>query len=119
MTSKIEILEYQNQKILFLDLSNLNEEEILATHPDLKETAVRNKVNLMLLDTTNTRTTDRIKESSIDVNAFVEKHIGKIWIALIGLRGIQKFIANAISKELYFAKDREDGCRWLVSRSAN
>ena len=118
MSIQTEIIEYENHKILFLDMAGKDEEEILWSHPSLKEGMVKNKIVLLLLDTTNTRTTEKIKESSVETIKYVEQHNGPTLTALIGLRGIQKMIANAITKGIYFAKDREDGCRWLVANSS-
>ncbi|MBN1697548.1 MAG: hypothetical protein JW881_08555 [Spirochaetales bacterium] len=119
MNDKLSIITYNGQKIIFLDLTNLKEEHILATHPDLVEFSVKNNIRLLLIDTTNTITTPKVKESSANTTNRIEEKIGKTLIAIIGLRGIQKLIANAIVKGIYFAKDKDDGCEWLVKNSGN
>lgn len=118
MTDNIKILTHKNQKVVFVDLSKLNEEQILATHPAIKETMISSKIRLLLLDTTNTSTTPKIRDSSKVITIQIEAKIGKTLTSIVGLRPLQKIIANAIIKDIYFARDIEAGLNWLTENSA-
>jgi hypothetical protein len=112
MNERIRVIE-KEQKILFLDLSGLDTESILKLFKEFTETAIRMKIVKFILDVSDTRTSDEIKNGSMESIKAITAANGQIKTSLIGLRGIQKIIANAISPSQYFAKDQEDAIRWL------
>lgn len=81
----------------------MDESQILGTHPALLEIGIREKIRLTLLDITNTHTTQAIKKSSEHINEKIAASVGRPFICLLGVSGIQKIIANAISRDIHLA----------------
>jgi hypothetical protein len=116
MTDKIKIIEKGGAKILFTNLSNMTTEEILSMLPLMAELAIQHEINLNIIDISNTHSNAEIKDGSKAAIASIEQRIGKVESALIGIRGIQKIIANAISRNNYFAKDLDDAIDLLLKK---
>jgi len=116
MTDKIKIIEKGGTKILFTNLSNMSTKEILSMFPIMAELAIQHRINLNIIDITNTHSNAEIKDGSKAAIASIETKIGKVESALIGIRGIQKIIANAISSNNYFANDLDDAINHLLKR---
>jgi iron-sulfur cluster repair protein YtfE (RIC family) len=116
MTDKIKIIEKEGTKILFTNLSNLSTKEILLMFPIMTEQAIKHKISLNIIDISNTHSNSEIKDGSKAAIAAIEQKIGKVETALIGIRGIQKIIANAISTNTYFANDLDDAINHLMKR---
>jgi hypothetical protein len=117
MNERVQIIEYKNKKIILVDLSNLSIEEILNIFPIYTEMALSTRINLVAMDITNTYTDKRIKEESIESSNKVRAALGEQHIALVGIRGIQKIIANAINRNQHFAATREEAYEWLFKKS--
>lgn len=116
MASRIKIVEHKGQKVLLLDASNLKPEEIVAMFPEYQQIGVANKIRLYALDVTNTRSNDDIRKGSKESIDFIQSRLGTVYIALIGISGIQKVIASAINRDTYFASSLEDACETLVKK---
>ncbi len=41
----------------------------------------------------------------------------KMFLALVGVSGIKRVLANAIKKDIYFAKNIDDAKQWLLNES--
>ncbi|MBN1780228.1 hypothetical protein JW948_03820 [bacterium] len=117
MDNRLKIRTENGVKIMFVDLSNLAPDEIVNIFPALNEKAIENRIRLYIFDITNTHTTQEIKHASRASIDTIESKLGKIASALIGLTGIQKIIANAISKDQYFAKDEADAVKWVLEQA--
>ncbi len=120
MEKRLKINNYNGIKFIFLDISNLNENEILQFFPPIQKLAIKDKIKFCVLNITNTSPTQKIKDASINSLLEIENKIGKMKISLFGLSGIKKIIANAVvSKEQYFAKNYDDAVRWIIEQSKN
>ncbi|MBN1410975.1 MAG: hypothetical protein JW969_09020 [Spirochaetales bacterium] len=117
MNERIKIIQRGGFRVISVDLSNLNEDEILQMQTKMLELSLRERVKYFLINIKNTHTTEKIKNGSIEIVKKIEAELGKSETVLLGLTGIQKLIANLISKDIYFAKDEEDGMRWLSEKS--
>lgn len=114
MNTRIKVIEKGEKSILFVDYSNLKVDEILALVPEIREIQIEKRIKLLLFDVHNTRFNAEIKESGKESLKIVESKIGKTHTALIGIRGIQKIIANAASRDVYFASDLDDAVAHLL-----
>lgn len=118
MEDRIKIITESNHKILFVDLSNLKIEQIVEQFPKMTDIAISDKINHFIIDITNTHTDDRIRKSAKEAFArYKESTTAKPVTAVVGIRGIQKIIANAVSRDQYFAKDYADAVRWVVGKA--
>lgn len=117
MNDRITVLEHKGNKILLADFSNLPPEKIVELIPQYTKIGLEQKISLYALDITDTITTEEIKDASRISIGSITAALGKIHVVLVGLRGIQKIIANAISKEQHFASTREEGYDWLVKQT--
>jgi hypothetical protein len=79
--------------------------------------ALLTRINLVAMDITNTYTDKRIKEGSIESSNKIRAALGDQHIALVGIQGIQKIIANAINHNQHFAATREEAYEWLFKKS--
>jgi hypothetical protein len=116
MEEKIKVINYQGQKIVFVDMSGMKEEEILLLQKKMAEVGIRENARLFILDVHDTHTTEKVKNGSKEVIAAIEAKVGKVRNALLGLSGLQKMIANLISRDLYFASNTDDASKWLVEQ---
>ena len=117
MHKRLKVVTERGIEILVVDLAGLSPDEILEIFPEITALSLSKKIRYNIFDITDTQTTAEIKDASKKSIAEVEKVVGRVYISLIGLRGIQKLIANAISKNSYFASDYQDALDWLVKMS--
>lgn len=117
MNQRLSVIEHKGKKILITDLSGLREEQIISVLDTAKELIIKEKIRLQILDVTDTSTTKKIREESIQNIIETESKIGKCYNALVGLRLAQQIIANLISRDQYFAKSIDDAKEWLIKKS--
>jgi hypothetical protein len=113
----ISIITHQSNRIVFFDGKNLKEDEICKGIEKLTESAIQNKINLIMLDISGTHTTPKVRETAALANKRANATLGKTYNALIGLSQLQRIIANAINREQYFASNIEDAKNWLISKN--
>jgi repressor of nif and glnA expression len=116
MNERLQIVEYKGKKILLADLSDLKTEQIVETISLFTEMAISTKINLLVLDTTNTYNNARIKKASLESREKVRAALGEFHTALVGLGNLQKIIATAIDSNQYFAATRKDAYEWLTKK---
>lgn len=112
------VIYHKGQKIVFTDLSGLNEQEILKGLEESKDLVLKENVKLLIVDVTNTTTTKTIKEKASGIISDVEQNVGKFHSSLIGLRLAQQVIANLINRDQYFASNIEDAKEWLAKKAS-
>ena len=117
MNDRLRLINEGEIEMLFVDSSDLSPEEILSLLSKMRKLSLQKKIRYNILDLSNTRTSNDIKQQSQRNIQEIEAQIGKIYMALIGLKGLQKTIANAISSRNYFAVDYSDAVRWLQERA--
>ena len=116
MNERIKIIEKSGHKILSVDMSNLTIPEVLSMYPEVNAIAIPQKIRLIMLDVTNTRSSSEIKDKSKEAISELEATVGTVYSALVGIRGIQKIIANAISRNQHFAESTQEAIEWLIDQ---
>jgi hypothetical protein len=116
MSDRIKWIEYRGKKILYNDYTGLrgdeftriikqSEAEVLGS--GMKTVYVINNVTDSFMN----------KESTAAAKQWVknceQKGVDMI-IALVGVGGLRRIIAQAIKRDMYFAKSDEDAKEWLV-----
>lgn len=108
---------HEGVKLIFLDAKDIKDENELCMNIEkLADTAIKNNINLFLMDVTGTHTTPRVKEAA---NKAIEKsknQLGQIHSSLIGLSALQRIIANSLNRDQYFAASIDDAKKWLLSK---
>jgi len=117
MSDRVQIVTHRGHKIVWVDNSGLKPAEIIALHPLVTRTMIEQKVNLICNDITNTTSDEGVKKSAQESNTQTTAVLGKTHSAIVGIRGIQKIIANAMVKDQYFASDKADALDWLVKQA--
>ncbi len=117
MAERIQWTEYKGKKILISNFSNYNEEEYIRGTEEMEKVLLkepRGSRPLLIVDVTNSHmskaSSDRGKKT---VELLTEADI-ITKTAMVGIVGIKKIIAQAISRDVYFAKDMESAKEWLV-----
>ena len=120
MSEHIQWIEHKGEKILYIDYSNLTIDEILRVLDQVTEEVLRQPKGSTILTLTNmknTRTTKEMNERAKEMSAAIKEHVGLSAVAIVGLRGIQKVIAQAVRTDIYYADSIEAAKDWLVSRT--
>ncbi|MBI9046775.1 MAG: hypothetical protein JEZ06_19960 [Anaerolineaceae bacterium] len=119
MANYHEWIQHKGKDVLFAKLSGLGEEEYFKAVDELESVFLGKPDNskiLMLLDVTGSRMTaatrDRGKEMG---NKSQAKGIITI-TTIVGISGIQKIIAQAISKDVHYSKTVDEAKDWLVQQ---
>ncbi|MBP1627942.1 MAG: hypothetical protein H6Q00_2417 [Holophagaceae bacterium] len=116
MSNRVQIITHKGKKIVFVDNSNLTPAEIIANFPIFSKLAIDNKIRLVCMDVTNTTTDDNIKKAGAETHAKMTAALGHTCSAIVGIRGIQKILANAMQKGQCFAETKEQALDWLVEQ---
>lgn len=116
MDVKINLISEGDVQIVFSNFSGLKVEEIVEQFPKMEELAINNNVRNFILDISNTFSNNVIRQESKASIDRIKDKLGNILVVLIGVKGIQKIIANAISSDMYFAKDYDDAVNWLKKK---
>ncbi len=117
MLDRVKVITHKGKKVIFVDNSNLKPAEIIANFPIFLDLAISQKINLVCMDVTNTMTDDAIKQAGAENHAKMDAALGKHYSAIVGIRGIQKILANAMQKGQCFAATKEEALDWLVAQS--
>jgi hypothetical protein len=120
MSVHVQWIEHKGQRILYIDYSNLTIDEILGVLDQVTEEVLRQPKGstvLTLTNMANTRTSKEMNEKAKEMSAAIREHVGLSAVAIVGLRGIQKVIAQAVRKDIYYADSIEAAKDWLVSRT--
>lgn len=115
MSERIKWIEYNGKKILHTDFSGLSGEDYLKLLDEHEKEIMKSKMSrvLVLNDITNcvmdASATGRVKQLMKDTG---EKNI-KLVIALVGVSGMKRTIANLIERGMHFASSVDDAKEWL------
>lgn len=115
MHDRISVTERNGKAIAMLDLSGLTPKAILELIPRFDDFVLETESARVLVDISDTYTTAEIKEAVGASSDALRKRIGNLRFALVGVRGMQRVLANAANGGQYFAKDREDGLSHLAA----
>jgi hypothetical protein len=117
MAEMLRWIEHKGKRILYCDFSNFSEQAYLdGTEAMEKELLAQGTGNHSLLlinvenSTMNQATSDRGKKT---VEILTAARITSK-TSMIGITGIKRIIAQAISRDVHFDKDLESAKDWLV-----
>ena len=118
MDERSKWIDYKGKKLFHMDLSGVDEENQLKIleYSSKKWISSNEKTILLLNDIRNTFITEKIKISAQRAVQAVRNSGKKIFVALIGITGVKRVIANTIEKEMYISKDIEDAKEWLLKQ---
>jgi hypothetical protein len=111
----MNVTERNGKAIAMLDLSGLSPQAIIELIPRFNDFVLDARSARVLVDISDTFTTAEIKAAVAASSQTLRDRLGKVNFALVGVRGLQRVIANAANAGQYFAKDREDGLAHLAS----
>jgi hypothetical protein len=114
MNQRFSKVTHKEKAIIVLDLSGLTPEEIIKTFPEFNEFVVKERCNRLLIDIHDTFTTKEVKAAVGQSMGYIQGKVGETHQALVGVRGVQRIIANAMAKGQYFASSREDALDHLA-----
>ncbi len=114
MEERIRGMEHKGKTVALLDLSGLSPKEILALIPKFDEFVIGMECRRVLVDISSTYPNTEIKEAVAASGRNLAERLGKVSVALVGVRGGQRVLANAASPGQYFASTREDALEHLA-----
>ncbi|MBN1411427.1 MAG: hypothetical protein JW969_11335 [Spirochaetales bacterium] len=119
MANRIEWIEYKGQKILFCDFSNYDENQYLEgvdlMEKELLKQGEGSKLKL-LIDVLNSHMTQKTSDRGKKTVEILTKADIVAVTAMVGITGVKRIIASAISKDVFFAKDKESAKEWLIKQ---
>ncbi len=113
--SRFQWIEYKGRKILLNDFKGLEGDDYVKAIKESEKESLSYgfKTVYMINDVTDSyMTPESTKAAKHWVNTFKEKELNLI-IALVGIEGLRRVIAQAIRRDMYFAKNIEDAKEWL------
>ena len=119
MSERVKWIEHQGLKILYEDFSNLPEDEFIKEIQKVDKAMIESgdKDVFVLSNMVNVRMTDATKDAGQAVIDATKPHGITIHTTMVGLSKIQRIIANAVIKDVYFARDEEDAKEWLLRKA--
>lgn len=118
LSDRIKVIDYKGHKILCGDSSGLKPAEIVALLPEISRIMIEQKIFLIFQDVNNTTSDETVKKAAIESATKTATALGRpAYSAFIGIRGLQKIIANAALRGQYFASTREEALDWLVQQA--
>jgi hypothetical protein len=118
MKNKIQWIEHKGKKILFCDFSNYTETEYIEGTGLMEKELLkqpRGSKPLLIVDVTNSYMTQATSARGKETVKVLTEADVITKTAMVGIAGIKKIIAQAISRDVYFAKDIESAKEWLVT----
>ncbi len=118
MASEIQWIEHEGKRILLCNFAGYDETQYMkgvdAMEAELLKQKPRERVP-HIVDVTDSH----MSKASSDRGKRTVDVLGKAGIvtvtAMVGVTGIKRVIAQAISKDVYFARDMEDAKKYVVS----
>ena len=119
MSDRVRWIEHQGLKILFEDFSSSSEDEFVKAIQAAERMMLESgdKIIYVLADSTDIRMTDPIKQAAETLVINTKAQGITLQTSMAGLSKLQRIIANAIKRDIYFSKDKEDGKEWLIKQS--
>ena len=116
MSERIQIIIHKGHEILCVDNSNLKSAETVENFINMQRMAIAHKINLHYMDISNTTADEVIKKAGIDASTACRAALGELHCAVVGARGIQKILGNAMNKGVHYSDSKEEGLDWLVKQ---
>nr|WP_320134022.1 hypothetical protein [uncultured Holophaga sp.] len=116
MSERIQAITHKGKSIIIVDNSNLTPAQIVANFPLFSKLAIDRKIRRVCMDVTGTTTDESIKKAGAETHDKMNAALGHTYSAIVGIRGIQKILANAMQKGQCFAETREQALDWLAEQ---
>ncbi|MCP4677954.1 MAG: hypothetical protein GY854_21055 [Deltaproteobacteria bacterium] len=120
MAERVKWIVHKGKKILSCDFSNVAVEkeylQLLERTTEMLEVELNGNPSeiLQVVDITGAKPTRAVKEKAKD-NMKLVKERSHLTFALVGISGLTKIIANAISKDMYFVSNIQEAKDKLVN----
>lgn len=116
MAECLTIIDHKGKKVILFDCRGMNSDQIAEQFPSYTQMAIENKINLAVSDTTGcTPPNDNMKKAAAESGEAVKAALGSQHLAMVGLKGMAKMIAQAMVKDQYFAKTLDDALDHLTA----
>jgi hypothetical protein len=117
MEQRARNLEHQSKAIVFGDYSGLDGEDFVEAIGQQEALSLEStdKNILHLLNFTGCRMSTAAKERADQMMKTLQSKGYTVKTACYGITGIQRVIANAVKRDMYFAKSEADARDWLVA----
>ncbi|MBP1628786.1 MAG: hypothetical protein H6Q00_3261 [Holophagaceae bacterium] len=117
MSEFVQVIEHKGKKVVFFNCVGMNPDKAASLFPEVTQMCIANRINLVFSDVTDSSANDALKAAAVESTKAVAAALGSIHTALVGIKGIQRIIAQAVVKDQYFAKTREEALDHLVSKA--
>lgn len=116
MENRVTHIVYKGKDILYVDYSGLRGKELVDVIEQQERASLQAEgdVILELVNFTNCRLSESDRERGDIMVRRVTGNGYKIKAACFGITGLQRIIAQAVKRDLYFARTREEAREWLV-----
>ena len=119
MSDRVRWIEHQGLKILLEDFTALPEAEFVKAIQEAEKVMLESgdKVIYVLSKMIDVRMTDVTKQTG---QALVDNTKAKgitLHTTMLGLSKLQRIIANAVVRDVYFGKTEEDAKEWLLKQA--
>lgn len=119
MPERVQWIEYKEKKILFSDFSKLIGEQFIPVLEELENKMLKSEIKkvLMINDVTgSSQTPFSINMTRASIKRCEDAGMHMI-VAIVGITGVKRSIANMLKKESYFAINIDDAKEWLYKQT--
>lgn len=118
MSERIKWIDHKGKKILFNNYQGLKGDEYTQTIKESEKESLNSgmKTVYVLNDVTDSFMNDDSTAAAKQwVNVCKDKGITLV-ISLVGISGLKRIVAQAVKRDMHFAKSLEDAKDWLASK---
>ncbi|MCP4679074.1 MAG: hypothetical protein GY854_27005 [Deltaproteobacteria bacterium] len=118
---RVKWIKHQGKKILYCDYSKLRGPAYIE-HVEYQLSLVREDLKtkppkmLVVIDASNAVTDKTIKKMAQSTFDLAKEAGAEYLVAVLGVTRVIRILAQAINKDMYFAKDKEDALDWLAKQ---
>ncbi len=119
MGDRIRWIEHQGLKILVEEFTNLPEAEFVKAIQEAEKAMLESgdKNIFVLAKMEGVRMTDITKEAGQSLVDNTKAQGITVHSAMLGLSSLQRIIANAVKRDMYFGKTDDDAKDWLLKQA--
>jgi hypothetical protein len=119
MEKYVHIVEHRGKRIYYANYANLKPEEFIKGIEELGSVCARSseKNLLHLLNFTDCVMSSEARDKADEMVVTLQNRGYTIKTACFGVKGLQRVIANAVKKDMFFAKDEAQAKEWLITAS--
>ena len=118
MSERVNWIEHKGKKILFNNYQGLKGDEYTQTIKESEKEFLKSgmKIVYVLNDVTDSfMNYDSTAAAKHWIDACKDQGI-TLTISLVGITGIKRIVAQAVKRDMHFAKSLEDAKAWLASK---